>query len=940
MKKTMSDYMSDSHTSGGHLSYLEDLYESYLQDPDSISEEWKTYFNDLPFQNGSQKDSSHLDVIKHFQNISRRSAPRAKAISQEKSPLEAKIQTLIKAYRDYGHTAADLDPLGIAEKVIHSDLHKTEGLFNADELSSTINCNFPIGSDIEYELSNLIDGLKTTYCKNIGIEFQHISNIRERNWIIEKFENSNHKVSDVERKKEILKRLISARGLAQFLSSKYPGMKRFGIDGCESLIPLVDTLIRTTSKNGAEQICFGMAHRGRLNLLVNVLGKVSKELFEAFEEDFDLTGLSTGDVKYHLGYSSNIRTDHGDVHVSLTNNPSHLEIVNPVVVGSVRARQDRLGDTFRNRVVPILIHGDAAFSGQGVVMETLQMSQTRAYGVGGTIHVVVNNQIGFTTSHIRDARSTRYSTDISKFIEAPIIHVNADDPEAVVYVSELACEYRENFKKDIVIDLVCYRRSGHNEADDPSSTQPLMYKAIKSHKTVLDIYEKLLTANSIISDEEIKDFKKSYRKQIENGESVTPNLAPRSNDDQWFDWEQFMNRKWYEEVITSVPQKEIEKNALSIVKTPADFSLQKKVQKIFDERVKMSQGDIKLNWGFAEMMAYSSLLKEGYPIRFTGQDVRRGTFDHRHAVIFDQENGEGFLSLDSVAKEGKTLVDIYDSLLSEEAVLGFEYGYSATWPSGLVIWEAQFGDFANGAQVVIDQFIVSAEHKWERLSGLVMLLPHGFEGMGPEHSSARLERFLQLCAANNIQVCMPSSPSQIFHLLRRQAIRKMRRPLIVITPKSLLRLPEAASDLSELTSGSFNCIIGDDLPKEKIKRVVMCSGKVYYDLKKARDEKGISDVALLRLEQLYPFPYFEVEEMLKGYSDAEEFIWAQEEPRNQGAWFSHRHRLERVLKELKIENSFKPITRPPAAAPAVGLMKLHLQQQQELVDNVLKRDMK
>ena len=940
MKKTMSDYMSDSHTSGGHLSYLEDLYESYLQDPNSISEEWKSYFNDLPFQNGSKKDSSHLNVIKHFKNTPRRSASKVKATSENKNPLEANVQTLIKAYRDYGHTAADLDPLGIAEKVIHSDLHKTEGLFNSDQLSKRVNCNFPIGSNAEYEVSDLIDGLKTTYCKNIGIEFQHISNKRERSWIIEKFENSDHQISDKERKKEILKRLISARGLAQFLSSKYPGMKRFGIDGCESLIPLVDTLIKTTSKNGAEQICFGMAHRGRLNLLVNVLGKVSKELFEAFEEDFDLKGSSTGDVKYHLGYSSNIRTDHGDVHVSLTNNPSHLEIVNPVVVGSVRARQDRLGDTFRNRVVPILIHGDAAFSGQGVVMETLQMSQTRAYGVGGTIHVVVNNQIGFTTSHTRDARSTRYSTDISKFIEAPIIHVNADDPEAVVYVSELASEYRENFKKDIVIDLVCYRRSGHNEADDPSSTQPLMYKAIKSHKTVLDMYEKLLTADLIISDDEIKEFKKSYRKQIENGESVTPNLAPRSNDDQWFDWEPFMNRKWYEEVTTAVPQKEIEKNALSIVNTPADFSLQKKVQKIFDERVKMSQGDIKLNWGFAEMMAYSSLLKEGYPIRFTGQDVRRGTFDHRHAVIFDQESGEGFLSLDTIAKEGKTLVNIYDSLLSEEAVLGFEYGYSATWPSGLVIWEAQFGDFANGAQVVIDQFIVSAEHKWERLSGLVMLLPHGFEGMGPEHSSARLERFLQLCAANNIQVCMPSSPSQIFHLLRRQAIRKMRRPLIVITPKSLLRLPEAASDLSELTNGSFNCIIEDDLPKEKIKRVVLCSGKVYYDLKKARDEKGISDVALLRLEQLYPFPYFEAEEMLKDYLHVEEFIWAQEEPRNQGAWFSHRHRLERVLNKLNIENSFKPISRPPAAAPAVGLMKLHLQQQQELVDNVLKRDNK
>ena len=640
-------------------------------------------------------------------------------------------------------------------------------------------------------------------------------------------------------------------------------------------------------------------------------------------------------MKYHLGYSSNIRTDHGDVHVSLTNNPSHLEIVNPVVVGSVRARQDRLGDTFRNRVVPILIHGDAAFSGQGVVMETLQMSQTRAYGVGGTIHVVVNNQIGFTTSHIRDARSTRYSTDISKFIEAPIIHVNADDPEAVVYVSELASEYRENFKKDIVIDLVCYRRSGHNEADDPSSTQPLMYKAIKSHKTVLDMFEKLLTADSIISNEEIKDFKKSYRKQIENGESVTPNLAPRSNDDQWFDWEPFMNRKWYEQVTTSVPQKEIEENALSIVKTPADFSLQKKVQKIFDERVKMSQGDIKLNWGFAEMMAYSSLLKEGYPIRFTGQDVRRGTFDHRHAVIFDQENGEGFLSLDSIAKEGKTLVDIYDSLLSEEAVLAFEYGYSATWPSGLTIWEAQFGDFANGAQVVIDQFIVSAQHKWERLSGLVMLLPHGYEGQGPEHSSARIERFLQLCASENIQVCVPSTPSQIFHLLRRQAIRKMRTPLVVISPKSLLRNPEAVSSLEDLYNGSFSCVIDDDSDKKKVNKVIMCSGKVFYDLNKKKKENNIKDIALIRIEQLYPFPYDDLEEILTKYENVQEFVWCQEEPLNQGAWFSHRHRIQRVIDRIDTSKEVSLVSRPAAAAPAVGLMKLHLQQQEELVNKAL-----
>ena len=713
-------------------------------------------------------------------------------------------------------------------------------------------------------------------------------------------------------------------------------MKRFGIDGAEALVPLIESVIQDCGSMGASQICFGMAHRGRLNLLVNVLGKLPSELFSAFDEDFELEGASTGDVKYHLGFSSNFETPGGEVHVSLFNNPSHLEIVDPVVIGSVRARQDRIGDKDRSKVVPVLLHGDASFSGQGVVMESLQMSQTRGFNVGGTIHIIVNNQIGFTTSNIEDSRSTDYSSDVAKIIQAPVIHVNGDDPQMVINAAKIACKYRNKFKKDIVIDLFCYRRRGHNEADDPSATQPLMYEKISKHPSVLSQYEDFLKEEGILTLEKAKKIKSDYRKSLEGGEVVAKNLSINPNDELWFDWEPHLDVKWWPKVKTSFNKKSFKELGQNIANVPKTLNLGSQASKIFEDRKKMTSSEIPINWGYAEIMAYASLLKEGYPIRITGQDVRRGTFSHRHACVFDSKTGMGYIPLSEIANQNDTRFDIYDSLLSEEAVLGFEYGYSATWPSGLTIWEAQFGDFVNGAQVVIDQFIVSAQHKWDRLSGLVMLLPHGYEGQGPEHSSARIERFLQLCASENIQVCVPSSPKQIFHLLRRQAIRKMRTPLIVISPKSLLRNPNAVSSLDDLTDGSFACVIDDKIKEpNKVKKAIMCSGKVFYELLQKRDEEKRDDIALIRIEQLYPFPYDDLEEILTKYQNTKEFVWCQEEPLNQGAWFSHRHRIQRVLDRLDDDKVVNLVSRPAAAAPAVGLMKLHLEQQKQVINEAI-----
>ena len=936
MNYDMEKLWKDSHTSAGHSSYLEGLYESYLENPASVSLEWKNFFDELPDNNGTHKDISHKNIINAYKN--HRRVLSSSSSTNEINDKQVRVVQLIQAYRNRGHQAAKLDPLGMMERELVPDLTLEYHGLSKDDLKTIFKTDtLEIGTD-EASLQDIIDALQSIYCGELGIEYNYIVNTEERKWFQGILEPNLGQCSfKSDEKKYIFNRLNSAEGLAKFLAAKYPGMKRFGIDGCESLIPLVDSLIQNCGMLGAKQICFGMAHRGRLNLLVNVLGKTPSELFSAFEEDVELTGANTGDVKYHLGFSSNLLTPKGEVHVSLFNNPSHLEIVDPVVLGSVRARQDRLYDENREQVIPILIHGDASFSGQGVVMESLQMSQTRGYGVGGTLHVIVNNQIGFTTSYKYDARSTEYSTDVAKMIEAPIIHVNGDNPEMVVHAAQIACEYRHKFGKDIILDLFCYRRRGHNEADDPSATQPLMYEKIAKHPSVLKIYEEKLISQNIITQSDSKNFQKEYRDSLEQGASVVKNLALKPNDDLWFDWSAYLNQTWWQDTDTTFNKNQFLELSEVITSAPDGFKLGRQVSKVFEDRKLMAAGQIPINWGFAESMAYATLLSEGYPIRLTGQDVRRGTFSHRHAAIYNAEDGVGHIPLVDVARDSSTRMDIYDSFLSEEAVLGFEYGYSATWPSGLVMWEAQFGDFVNGAQVVIDQFIVSAEHKWERLSGLVMLLPHGFEGQGPEHSSARLERFLQLCADGNIEVCVPSTPAQIFHLLRRQAIRKMRRPLIVISPKSLLRNPAVTSSLAELTEGEFKCVIDDDLSSKKdVTRAVMCSGKIYYDLLQKRNEDKINDTALIRIEQLYSFPYDDLEKILSNYPNLNEFIWCQEEPANQGAWFSHRHRLQRVLDRFEQKNEIKLVSRPAAAAPAVGLMKLHLKQQEEIVLKALK----
>ena len=929
----MKELWGSSHISAGHAAYLEGLYETFLNNPEELSKEWFDFFTNLPKLPNSNGEISHQKIINEFRNFSRNSDVLKKSVDER----QGKVIRLIQSYRNRGHLKARLDPLGMMERRLVEDLNiEFHGLSHEDLNEEFYTDTFNTEAE-KLPLRDIIQKLEDIYCGVIGIECNHIMDSSERRWFQNKFESKLNGYSFNEQEKlNIYERLNSAEGLAKYLSAKYPGMKRFGIDGAESLVPLVETVIQDCGSLGASQICFGMAHRGRLNLLVNVLGKLPSDLFSAFSEDFELEGASTGDVKYHLGFSSNFDTPGGEVHVSLFNNPSHLEIVDPVVIGSVRARQDRINDKDRSKVIPVLLHGDAAFSGQGVVMESLQMSQTRGFNVGGTIHIIVNNQIGFTTSNVNDSRSTDYSSDVAKIIQAPVIHVNGDDPEMVVNAAKIACEYRNKFKKDIVIDLFCYRRRGHNEADDPSATQPLMYEKISNHPSVLNQYENNLMKEGILDAEQSKKIKSNYRKSLEGGESVAKNLAKKPNDSLWFDWEPYLDVKWWPKVDTKYSKKELKKLGKEIISVPKEFNMGSQASKIFADRHEMNQGNIPINWGYAEVMAYATLLKDGYPIRLTGQDVRRGTFSHRHACIFDSQTGMGHISLSELAEKNKTSFDIYDSLLSEEAVLGFEYGYSATWPSGLTIWEAQFGDFANGAQVVIDQFIVSAQHKWERLSGLIMLLPHGYEGQGPEHSSARIERFLQLCASENIQVCVPSSPKQIFHLLRRQAIRKMRTPLIVISPKSLLRNPNAVSTLDDLSDGSFECVIDDELDnKNDVKKIIMCSGKVFYELIEKRNKEKRHDIAVIRIEQLYPFPYDDLEEILLRYQNVHEYIWCQEEPLNQGAWFSHRHRIQRVLDRLGNNNEVKLVSRPPAAAPAVGLMKLHLKQQETLINEAI-----
>ncbi|MDE0841051.1 MAG: 2-oxoglutarate dehydrogenase E1 component [Porticoccaceae bacterium] len=936
----MEQFLSSSHFSGGNAAYIEDLYETYLHEPNRVPEEWKTFFDALPRTNDSgDSDVSHATIVQHFELLGRRQArptpaPGSGGIHLQHERKQVRVVQLISSYRFRGHQKAKLDPLGLMERKQVTDLElHFHGLTPADLETTFQTSPLHIGKD-EATLREIIESLEETYCGNLGPEFMHITSFAEKQWLAQRFESVRSKpMYDDKARIDVLNRLTAAEGLEKHLDSKYPGTKRFGLEGGESLIPMLDCLVRRSGEYGCKEIVLAMAHRGRLNVLVNVLGKNPAEMFDEFEGKRLVN--TSGDVKYHQGFSSNVMTPGGEVHLALGFNPSHLEISCPVVVGSARARQDRRDDTSGEKVLPILLHGDAAFAGQGVVMETFQLSQTRAYKTGGTIHVVINNQVGFTTSRQEDARSTEYCTDVAKMVQAPILHVNGDNPDSVMFAAMLAMDYRYEFGKDIVIDLVCYRRRGHNETDEPSSTQPLMYKAIRNHPTTRSFYAQKLIQEGVLSLEQSEEMTNVYRSSLDRGEFVVHNLVSEPDHSLFVDWAPYLGHQWRTPGDTSIAATTLAKVATSITTIPEVIKVQRQVAKLYDDRRKMAAGDLPLNWGMAELLSYGSLIEQGYPIRFTGQDVRRGTFSHRHAAVVNQDDGEDYIPLQHMADD-QVSFDLYDSILSEEAVLAFEYGYSTTMPSGLVIWEAQFGDFANGAQVVIDQFITSGEHKWGRLSGLIMLLPHGFEGQGPEHSSARLERFLQLCAEHNMQICIPTTPAQIFHLLRRQAIRPMRRPLVIMSPKWILRHKQATSSLDELSTGCFQNVLGDhDVDSAKVKRVVLCSGKVYYHLLEQRQERSIKDVALVRLEQLYPFPDIELDSILSTMVSLKEAVWCQEEPMNQGAWYSSQHHMRNALSRHKAEIVLNYVGRKGSAAPAAGYMSVHLEEQAQFINEAL-----
>ena len=939
----MLEQWASSHISGGNAEYVDALYETYLQDPSGVPIEWRDYFDQLPrvpTDTTAIHDVPHSVLRERFARISKMRVRTDATASHDSHATEyerkqVRVVQLISAYRQRGHQQANLDPLALTNRELVPDLTLGFHELSDADLDTTFQVGTVYFGRAEATLAQIRADLEATYCSQVGAEFMHIVDTEERHWIMSRMEavRSAPEFSPQQRL-NILRQLNGAEGLERSLGSKYPGTKRFGLEGGESLIPMMAEAIQRIGGYGAKEICIGMAHRGRLNVLVNILGKNPVDLFDEFEGR--ATYIGSGDVKYHQGFSSNMMTPGGEVHLSLAFNPSHLEIVSPVVEGSVRARQDRREDPLGESVVPIVIHGDAAFAGQGVVMETFQMSQTRAYRTGGTLHIVLNNQIGFTTSEREDARSTEYCTDIAKMVQAPIFHVNGDDPEAVVFVTQLAVDYRNQFNKDVVIDLVCYRRRGHNEADEPSVTQPAMYEKIKSHHSTRTLYAQRLISEGLLSDQDDNDWVEQYREALERDEPLVSSLVSEPNKAMFVDWSPYIGHRWDVAADTAVPLGTLKILSEQVNAVPEGVAAHRVVKKLMSDRLKMGAGALEVNWGFAETMAYASLLDEGYPVRLTGQDVGRGTFSHRHAVVHSQRDGEAYVPLRHLSEE-QAPFRIYDSLLSEEAVLAFEYGYATTSPTGLVVWEAQFGDFANGAQVVIDQFISSGENKWSRLCGLTMLLPHGYEGQGPEHSSARLERFLQLCAEDNIQVCIPSTPAQVFHMLRRQAIRPLRKPLIVMTPKSLLRHKEAVSQLEELSSGVFQTVIDetDAIDPTAVKRVVMCSGKVFYDLRSARRERDIEDIAIIRIEQMYPFPRFDLQSVLARYPNLEDAVWVQEEPKNQGSWYAMQSRLSTVVQREKVDVYLRYVGREPSASAAAGYSALHLREQEAFIDEAL-----
>ena len=931
-----------SHFFSGNTAFIEDVYDRYLENPASVTVEWRRYFETL------QQESAQADGTGNAQ--AEEPAPAAKieqvptleaniAVNTD-NKKQASVLQLINAHRFRGHQQADLDPLKQYERPKVPELDPAYYNFTEEDLVRIFNTGSLFAPD-ELTLAEIFYIVKSTYCRMIGAEYMHINETEQKRWIQRRLEESegHHRFSP-EQRKRILERIIAANALEEYLHRKYVGQKRFSLEGGESLIPLLDEIVQAGGEAGVREAVIGMAHRGRLNVLINIIGKLPEELFDEFEgiqsRVPDAETTNSGDVKYHLGYSSDIQTPAGVIHLTLAFNPSHLEIIDPVVEGSVRARQDRRLDKSRSQVLPIIIHGDAAFAGQGVVMETFNLSQTHGYTTGGTVHIIVNNQIGFTTSDPLDSRSTLYCTDVAKMVQAPIFHVNGDDPEAVVYVAKLALDYRTEFKKDVVIDMVCYRRHGHSEADEPAATQPIMYRKIRQHKNVREILSARLVEEKVVTPDEIAAIHKSYVESLESNRIVAGSRASNADFRFMINYEPFKNTAWDMRVETAISPLLVSRLTERFTAVPDHFTLHPTVGKIMENRKRMGAGELEMDWGYAETLAYATLLDAGFPVRISGQDSARGTFFHRHAVIHNQDDGDTYLPLQHL-KGGQPSFLAINSTLSEEAVLAFDYGYSSSEPNALVIWEAQFGDFANGAQVVFDQFISSCEAKWKRLCGLTVLLPHGYDGQGPEHSSARLERFLQLSARENMQVCQPSTPAQMFHMLRRQVIRPYRRPLIIMSPKSLLRHKLSSSTLDKITSGGFKLVIDeidDNIGKDAVTRLLICSGKVYYDLLAARRGNEAGNIAIIRLEQLFPFPLQEMKRVISSYPNAREIVWVQEEPKNQGGWYYMQSRGT-MIGCLSAQHVFGYAGRSYSASPAVGSMSLHLAQQQKLVEDAL-----
>ena len=943
-----STYQGTTYLFGGNAPYVEEMYENYLANPGSVPDSWRDYFDALqyvPAVDGTNtKDVPHLPVVNAFAERAKRGGTAvvmATGADSEMGRKRTAVQQLIAAYRNVGARWADLDPLKRTEREKIPELEASfYGFTDADQETVFNTSNTFFGRD-SMALREILNALRETYCGTIGAEYMYITDQHKKRWWQQKLEAIRSKPQfTAEKKRHILDRLTAAEGLERFLHTKYVGQKRFSLEGGESFIASMDELIQRGGAMGLQEIVIGMAHRGRLNVLVNSLGKVPADLFAEFDHTAP-EDLPSGDVKYHQGFSSDVATTGGPVHLTLAFNPSHLEIVNPVVEGSVRARMDRRGDPKGDQVLPVLVHGDAAFAGQGVVMETLALAETRGYYTGGTVHLVINNQIGFTTSDPRDSRSTLYCSDVVKMIEAPVLHVNGDDPEAVVLATQLALEYRMEFKKDVVVDIICFRKLGHNEQDTPALTQPLMYKKISAHPGTRKLYADKLSAQGLgvtLGD----DMVKATRAALDAGKNTFDPVITNFKSKFAVDWIPFLGKKWTDSADTALPTSEWKRLAEKITTIPESVSPHSLVKKVYADRAAMGRGEIPVDWGMGEHMAFASLVASGYPVRLSGEDCGRGTFTHRHAVIHDQNRekfDEGtYTPLQNVAPNQAPFV-VIDSILSEEAVLAFEYGYASNDPNTFVIWEAQFGDFANGAQVVIDQFIASGEVKWGRVNGITLMLPHGYEGQGPEHSSARLERFMQLAADTNMQIVQPTTASQIFHVLRRQMVRNLRKPLIIMTPKSLLRAKDAASPLSEFTRGGFQTVIPEHREEtlkkaEKVKRVVVCSGKVYYDLARKREENGHDDTALVRVEQLYPFPHKVFSSELKKYPNATDIVWCQDEPQNQGAWFFVQHYIhENMTEGQRLGYS----GRAASASPAVGYSHLHQEQQKALVDGAFSK---